>query len=273
MEQNNQKDLESVIPQPTTPKPPKRRSRKPLYITFTILFFILFLSGSFLTLNWYIRNQELKNNQIACTADAKICPDGSAVGRIAPICEFAPCPTASPQVESTADWKTYEDDEFSFKYPNGWELNKDVQNTNQIKPELTKTIIQGDKPAIISILKINKSTYDFDKDVNSFAPFSHKELEHNGDIYVILASTYIIGPNVTTETRNEAINTMNGIYSTFKFNNSQTLSPTSSSGTYLGHKICQTDNECVNNEKCLEVGIGALKPPYKTCWEEEVIPQ
>lgn len=29
---------------------------------------------------------------IACTMEAKICPDGSAVGRIGPNCEFAPCP-------------------------------------------------------------------------------------------------------------------------------------------------------------------------------------
>lgn len=35
-------------------------------------------------------------NQIACTMDAKICPDGSAVGRSGPKCEFAPCPTTSP---------------------------------------------------------------------------------------------------------------------------------------------------------------------------------
>jgi hypothetical protein len=29
---------------------------------------------------------------VACTMDAKICPDGSAVGRVGPNCEFAPCP-------------------------------------------------------------------------------------------------------------------------------------------------------------------------------------
>ena len=29
---------------------------------------------------------------IFCTADAKICPDGSGVGRVPPSCEFAPCP-------------------------------------------------------------------------------------------------------------------------------------------------------------------------------------
>lgn len=30
---------------------------------------------------------------VACTMDAKMCPDGSYVGRTAPNCEFAPCPT------------------------------------------------------------------------------------------------------------------------------------------------------------------------------------
>lgn len=33
------------------------------------------------------------NDMVACTADAKICPDGSAVGRIGPNCTFAPCPS------------------------------------------------------------------------------------------------------------------------------------------------------------------------------------
>lgn len=33
-----------------------------------------------------------EDKPIACTMDAKICPDGSAVGRSGPNCEFAPCP-------------------------------------------------------------------------------------------------------------------------------------------------------------------------------------
>lgn len=32
----------------------------------------------------------------ACTEEAFVCPDGSAVGRTGPNCEFAPCPTPSP---------------------------------------------------------------------------------------------------------------------------------------------------------------------------------
>src|SRR3989344_2428627 len=32
---------------------------------------------------------------VACTMEAKLCPDGSAVGRTGPKCEFAPCPTST----------------------------------------------------------------------------------------------------------------------------------------------------------------------------------
>lgn len=35
---------------------------------------------------------QAKPQAVACTMEAKICPDGSAVGRVGPQCEFAPCP-------------------------------------------------------------------------------------------------------------------------------------------------------------------------------------
>jgi len=38
---------------------------------------------------------EKNTEQIACTMEAKLCPDGSAVGRTGPNCEFAPCPGES----------------------------------------------------------------------------------------------------------------------------------------------------------------------------------
>lgn len=34
---------------------------------------------------------------VACTMEAKICPDGSAVGRTGPKCEFAACPKVIPE--------------------------------------------------------------------------------------------------------------------------------------------------------------------------------
>ncbi len=48
-----------------------------------------------------------------CAQDAKLCPDGSYVGRVAPKCDFAECPSL------TANWKTFSDNQrgFSFKYP------------------------------------------------------------------------------------------------------------------------------------------------------------
>lgn len=29
---------------------------------------------------------------VTCTEEAKMCPDGSSVGRVGPMCEFAKCP-------------------------------------------------------------------------------------------------------------------------------------------------------------------------------------
>lgn len=61
-----------------------------------------------------------QQNPTACTEEAKICPDGSAVGRTGPNCEFAPCPAVPDQ---TAGWKTYTNSEYGFeiKYPTGWD--------------------------------------------------------------------------------------------------------------------------------------------------------
>lgn len=71
--------------------------------------------------------------QVACTQDAKICPDGSGVGRMGPNCEFAPCPTPQSKPSSTSDetltWKTYTSKiyGFSFDYPNSWILKEEIR--------------------------------------------------------------------------------------------------------------------------------------------------
>jgi len=41
---------------------------------------------------WPMLQKEAPPAVIGCTMEAKICPDGSAVGRSGPQCEFAPCP-------------------------------------------------------------------------------------------------------------------------------------------------------------------------------------
>jgi len=39
-----------------------------------------------------LEGEENHGDPVACTLEAKLCPDGSYVGRIGPNCEFAPCP-------------------------------------------------------------------------------------------------------------------------------------------------------------------------------------
>lgn len=61
--------------------------------------------------------------QIACTAEAKVCDDGTSVGRSGPNCEFDACPVVSATPEATPDptayWKTYSNQTYgySFKFP------------------------------------------------------------------------------------------------------------------------------------------------------------
>lgn len=52
---------------------------------------------------------------VFCTQEAKLCPDGSYVGRTGPKCEFATCPATGDD----DSWKTYTDDAsgVSFRYP------------------------------------------------------------------------------------------------------------------------------------------------------------
>ncbi|MFA5188663.1 MAG: hypothetical protein WC460_04860 [Patescibacteria group bacterium] len=59
---------------------------------FIIFAFIVLLAGC--SLQPITKPNQLPNNtnQRACTQEAKLCPDGSAVGRTGSNCEFAPCP-------------------------------------------------------------------------------------------------------------------------------------------------------------------------------------
>lgn len=80
------------------------------------------------------------NNSTACTQEAKLCPDGSYVGRTGPNCAFAPCPSTNRNTnfttntnssintnssDPTAEWKTYTNATYgySIKYPAVWIVN------------------------------------------------------------------------------------------------------------------------------------------------------
>ncbi len=76
-----------VQPVTESPKPSFLKS-KWLVIGVLIVIMIILLGGGFL-LGKNLNNPAAK----ACTQEAKICPDGSGVGRTGPNCEFAKCPS------------------------------------------------------------------------------------------------------------------------------------------------------------------------------------
>ena len=47
-----------------------------------------------------ITNRAIAPASLACTQEAKVCPDGSSVGRSGPNCDFAECPKAGVVVET-----------------------------------------------------------------------------------------------------------------------------------------------------------------------------
>jgi len=65
------------------------------FVIFIIVLIIIFLIFSVF---WLSKNIE---KPIVCIQDAKLCPDGSYVGRVSPDCNFAPCPKENLiQIES-----------------------------------------------------------------------------------------------------------------------------------------------------------------------------
>ncbi|MEK7630549.1 MAG: thioredoxin family protein [Patescibacteria group bacterium] len=64
------------------------RGSSPLIIVALTIVVIIVIGGGY-----YYFTQSPKG-EMACSAEAKLCPDGSAVGRTGPNCEFAPCPNA-----------------------------------------------------------------------------------------------------------------------------------------------------------------------------------
>lgn len=79
-----------------TPQAPKPKISLPLIIAVILVLLAIGGAGAFYFLNSN-ENKPSEEEQVACSMEAKICPDGSAVGRQSPTCEFAPCPTQTPE--------------------------------------------------------------------------------------------------------------------------------------------------------------------------------
>ncbi|MFH1968656.1 MAG: hypothetical protein ABIJ84_04690 [bacterium] len=86
----------------------------PIFIVVILGVLVITAVGFVVYLQYSAPKEQLE--QTACTQEAKVCPDGSAVGRTGPNCQFAECPEVQ---DETANWQKYTNTEygFEFKYP------------------------------------------------------------------------------------------------------------------------------------------------------------
>jgi len=68
----------------------------------------------------------------ACTEEAKLCPDGSAVGRTGPDCEFAPCPTGTGGTGGTGTGMANPASVFCERQGGTLEIRTDAESEGQV---------------------------------------------------------------------------------------------------------------------------------------------
>ncbi|MDO8686902.1 MAG: hypothetical protein Q7K11_01705 [Candidatus Berkelbacteria bacterium] len=123
---------------PSSSQEPEKKNPKWLFILLAGIVIILLTGGAFYLGKSAGLKPQSPETPRACTDEAMVCPDGSAVGRTGPNCEFAACPstnksdtTREPSGSAeTANWKTYTNSKIGieFKYPPIWQISDYVDN-------------------------------------------------------------------------------------------------------------------------------------------------
>lgn len=77
---------------------------------FLIVVVLIALAGVMMLLSVFREEGDI----VSCTADALLCPDGSAVGRVGPNCEFAACPYSDGITFTLRVGETIHQERFDF---------------------------------------------------------------------------------------------------------------------------------------------------------------
>jgi hypothetical protein len=109
---------------------------------------------------WYlvVRQNATVPAGVACTTEAKQCPDGSYVGRTGPDCQFAACPGVAPQASSTVTTQT-SSSSISENISSTWQILSDPSNL---------FTIQAPSNWDLQVLESDTSTYATKEDTVVF---------------------------------------------------------------------------------------------------------
>ena len=110
--------------------PQKKSSNR--VVAMIVVLLILLLAGAVYLFRLKTYNQP---GPVACTMEAKLCPDGSYVGRSGPRCEFTQC----PEVTIDSSWKTATDTvaQLEFRYPE--KIDANYISAQEWPPKITVT--------------------------------------------------------------------------------------------------------------------------------------
>lgn len=88
------------------------------------------------------------NSELAvCTLEARVCPDGSSVGRVAPSCEFAACPLPNYEVAKAG---------IAFVIPAGYRADTGVLATEPTLSAVLVTTPLGDTDGMTNRLVVHR---------------------------------------------------------------------------------------------------------------------
>lgn len=148
-------------------------------IILTVALILAGLAGAY----YFGKSSALKPQSVtpkACTAEAMVCPDGSAVGRTGPNCEFQPCPSATSKPNDvTANWKTFSDDILSFNYPSSWEVS-----STQVFGERTVVEFKYKMTPLFTLSEIGNYNQGIGKPFVSLDAYIGKRIDISKDILI-----------------------------------------------------------------------------------------